>query len=638
MSPKKILKAYWGYEDFRPMQEEIIHSILAGQDTLALLPTGGGKSICFQVPALCLEGLTIVISPLIALMKDQVERLHTLNIPATYIAGSISRHQVDYHLQAAMDGKYKLLYLAPERLTSDMFQLRLHKMNISLCAVDEAHCVSQWGYDFRPSYLQIPQIREQLPDVPLIALTASATQSVKEDMLEKLSMKAARVFQQSFKRTNLKYFVFHEENVFQRVIAISQRLQGSGIIYVRTRRRTLSTSKELQKYGLSVAPYHGGLPASERTTTQQQWIEGKIRIIVATNAFGMGIDKADVRFVIHMNLPFDMESYYQEAGRGGRDRQTALAIAFNNPTDIQELKKWNSQKYPSWEVLANHYDILCKHYQLGDEYFPEEPLIFDLAQFVESYHLNLIRFYNSLKILDQEGIIDLQEENDDYGYVKISCSPQDILTYKQNHPLYRDLLNHILRTCGGEVYTREVRFLPYNWASNLGMTESILTDRLDRLVQHGLIAYTPPSRQPTVQFLQPRKYFSKNALDWNKYTFLKAQTAFRLTKLIQYVESTSQCRSLLIQHYFGEEDKIPCGKCDVCVGRYKQSIKAKDFKAVQEAIISFIQSHPGITYRELILNLPLMNPTKKEKVLRYLIDKQVVISDSLGVLSTRTSS
>ncbi|MCL4165351.1 UNVERIFIED_CONTAM: hypothetical protein GTU68_020087, partial [Idotea baltica] len=332
-TPFEILKKHWGYDAFRPLQEEIIQSVIEERDTLALLPTGGGKSICFQVPGLYFKGLTIVISPLIALMKDQVERLNQLGIAATYVNSSMPFYQVDTKLQGAMDGDYKFLYLAPERLQSEMFKLRLPKMDVSLLVVDEAHCISQWGYDFRPSYLQIAELREAKPDVPIIAVTASATDEVRADILEKLEMREPAVFTKSFRRDNLRYFVLEEENVTQRTIDIVKRTQGTGIIYARTRRTTEHLSNYLIGQGISAAAYHGGLKTSERSKIQQSWLDDKTRIIVATNAFGMGIDKPNVRFVVHYHLPFDLESYYQEAGRGGRDGKTALAIAFRSPVD-----------------------------------------------------------------------------------------------------------------------------------------------------------------------------------------------------------------------------------------------------------------------------------------------------------------
>ncbi len=634
-SPVEVLTKYWGYEGFRPMQEDIISSVLERKDTLALLPTGGGKSICFQVPALCFPGLTLVISPLKALMKDQVERLNKLKIPATYLSSDMSRKQLDSKLQGAMDGRYKLLYLAPERIISDMFQFRLTEMKVSLLAVDEAHCISQWGYDFRPSYLQIATIREILPDIGIVALTASATTEVQHDIMRQLNMQHPKIFKKSFKRKNLRYFVLEEENVTQRIISITRRTKGSGIIYVRTRKRTTALSEILAQQGISIAPYHGGLPASVRNKTQQDWIDNHTRIIVATNAFGMGIDKPDVRFVIHLNLPGDLESYYQEAGRGGRDEQTALAISFNNPIDIGELTQWHKRSYPNWETVQQHYELLCQHFHLTEGHVPANTYLFDINRFVEEDKVHLLSFYHSLKILHREGMIDFQEDHNDFGYVRVIVNPQELLSYKQQHPIYTQLLNYILRSCGGEVYSREVRFLPLSWTHRLEMSEEKLTTHLEKLVQHEIIEYMAPTHQPTLRFLQSKDSFSKRKINWEKYTFLKEQASTRLKKLIAYAENTSLCRSLFIQQYFGEKDQIPCGKCDICIGRYKTNLSSREFHQIKEAIIEYIKIHPGTQYRELVLRLTTANPGKKEKVLRYLIDKKIVIADMFGRLSVK---
>ncbi|MEM9987225.1 MAG: ATP-dependent DNA helicase RecQ, partial [Bacteroidota bacterium] len=378
-SPLEVLNQYWGYQSFRSPQAQIIDRVLAGQDALALLPTGGGKSICFQVPGLVLGGLTLVVSPLIALMKDQVLRLQDLGIPATYLTSDLTAYQVDKRLQKALDGAYRFLYLAPERIQSEMFQARLDRLPLSLLAVDEAHCISQWGYDFRPSYLEIGYIRQERPDIPILALTASATTRVQADISQRLRLADPVTFRKSFKRENLRYFVLKEENVIARTVDICRRTLGTGIIYVRTRKLTQAVVQQLLNAGVSAAAYHGGMLNSARDQAQEAWINNHVRIMVATNAFGMGIDKPDVRFVIHYNLPFDLESYYQEAGRGGRDGKTALAIAFDNPIDRKEMERWSKDKYPSWEQLQSHYQQLCNHFRIPNSVPSSQAHLLDIA-------------------------------------------------------------------------------------------------------------------------------------------------------------------------------------------------------------------------------------------------------------------
>ncbi|MEL6675774.1 MAG: ATP-dependent DNA helicase RecQ [Bacteroidota bacterium] len=629
---RRVLQEVWGYPGFRPGQEEIIASVLSGKDTLALLPTGGGKSICFQVPGMVIEGLTLVISPLIALMKDQVERLNRLGIPATFVNSSLNPFEVDRKLQGAMDGTYKFLYLAPERISSDIFQMRLPNMPVKLLVVDEAHCISQWGYDFRPAYLRIGEIRANLPQVPVIALTASATPRVQEDIQEKLEMQEPQVFRQSFFRPNLRYFVLEEENVAERILRICQRTQGTGIIYSRTRKTVEKLADYLKGQGIRAIAYHGGLKNSLRNQIQQAWLENQHRVIVATNAFGMGIDKPDVRFVLHYNLPFDLESYYQEAGRGGRDGQTALAIAFKHGPDEADLKRWAGQKYPSWEQLTRHYEILCEAYQLTAGEARDKLVEFDLQDLLTRSGDSRLAWYNSLRVLDAEGIISFQEDSDDFGYVQFIARPEDILRYKDQHPSFAAFIDFMLRTLGGESYTREVRFLPDQWARQLDIPPLDLHYYLERLAQHRLIAYTPPSHQPGIKFLMPRHKLSKQGLNWDKYTFLQEQSQSRLADMLGYVHNTHMCRSLIIQQYFGEAATEPCGKCDICIGRHKTKVNDSDFREIKAQILAYVKAHEA-SYRDILLHVAAGKPAQREKVLRYLLDREIIQRNPTGKLS-----
>ncbi|MFK7920707.1 MAG: ATP-dependent DNA helicase RecQ [Bacteroidia bacterium] len=629
--PKEVLQQYWGYPDFRPLQEDIIRNTLAGNDTLALLPTGGGKSLCFQVPGLVQDGLTLVISPLIALMKDQVESLNRLGIPATYINSSLAYHQIDSRLQGAMDGVYRFLYLAPERIQTDMFKLRLPEMPVKLLAVDEAHCISQWGYDFRPSYLEIAAIRERLPNVPVIALTASATPEVQDDILDKLQMTKAQVFRKSFRRSNLRYFMIAEENVPARILKICQRTLGTGIVYARTRKLTTQLAKYLQEQEISAAAYHGGLKSSERSKIQQDWLEDRTRVIVATNAFGMGIDKPNVRFVVHHNLPFDLESYYQEAGRGGRDGETALAIAFANPADVNQLQSWNAEKYPSWEQLTRHYNGLCNYYQVAKEGFVGESHPFHVSEICQSLGEQAIPLYNSIRLLENEGLLHFSADSDDFAYLQMVARPQDLLIFKQQHPVMADLIDFILRSLGGDVYTNDKRFFPEPWARKLDMPPLDLYAQLERLDQHGLIHYQAPSQEPSIRFLKPRQRLNKKLLNWDKYTFLRQQSNLRLKEMLNYVESKSLCRQLLIQQYFGENVHEPCGRCDVCIGRHKTKVNDDEFASIRTALLQFIQEKTPL-YRDALAECREGTAAQREKVLRHLLDQKVVLADQMGRL------
>ncbi|MEM6804495.1 MAG: ATP-dependent DNA helicase RecQ [Bacteroidota bacterium] len=628
----ETLKAYWGYDQFRPLQEEIIQSTLSGKDTLALLPTGGGKSICFQVPGLINQGLTLVISPLIALMKDQVENLNRRGIAATYINSGMSYREIDQKLQGAMDGVYKFLYLAPERIQSDMFRARLPQMKVDLLVVDEAHCISQWGYDFRPAYLRIAEIRQTLARVPLIALTASAPPEVKKDILDKLEMKKAEIFIQSFRRENLRYFVFEEENVARRLLNICQRTQGTGIIYARSRKLTEALAMMLEKEGISARAYHGGMKNSQRADVQQAWLEDRLRIMVATNAFGMGIDKADVRFVVHYNLPFDLESYYQEAGRGGRDGKTALAIAFESAPDLGELQRWSDNKYPDWKTLKSHYALICNYFRLSREGISDKTLDFDMKELSAYAEQPALSLYSSLRVLHNEGILNLNEDSDDFSYIHIIAQPQDVLIYKKQHPRSARVLDFMLRNLGGETYTREVRFLLDNWGRQLDLPPLDLHHLLLRFMQHNLLIYSPASDKPSIRFLKPRHNLSKQELNWDKYTFLQKQNAYRLDQMKHYVQQKEVCRSLVIQQYFGEKDHQTCGKCDICIGRKKTKVDDNEFASIKKALLQKL-GEQSLSYRTILVETKSGAPAQREKVLRYLMDKGVILIDEEGILS-----
>ena len=613
------------------MQEDIVRSVVEGRDTLALLPTGGGKSICFQVPALMMGGLTIVVSPLISLMKDQVERLNRLGIAATAATSDLNSFELDQKLQLAMDGGYRFLYLSPERLKSDMFKMRLAKMPVSLLAIDEAHCISQWGHDFRPAYRDIAEIREVHPKVPIIALTASATTAVQADIMEQLKLRNPRRFAQSFARPNLRYFVLEETRVTERILEIARRSKGSGIVYARTRKATETLAEKLIEAGFSAAPYHGGLTSSQRHHTQENWQKGVTRIVTATNAFGMGIDKPDVRFVLHYHLPADLESYYQEAGRGGRDGNTALAVAFLNPSDLYTLERWVNQQYPTWEEVTHTFQILCNLFQITSESPSQQPYLLNLGGIAKKTNLSPITLYRALQVLNNEAVVDMSDDRDDYAYLQVLMAPGDYWAYKQRNPGLEKFLDFLLRSLGGEVYGREARLLPYSWQESLGIQPSQWESIVQRLVQQQVIRYRAPRAQPTIRFLQARHLLSKQQLNWEKYEFLRAEGERKLTAMLAYARRQDRCRSQMIQEYFGEEDVKPCGVCDVCSGRYKAEVSKDAYDPIEQSILALLS---GVTrsYRDLIRQGKEGTPTQREQVLRHLMDNNRIVLGEDGML------
>ncbi|MEM7660189.1 MAG: RecQ family ATP-dependent DNA helicase, partial [Bacteroidota bacterium] len=591
-------------------------------------------SVCFQVPGLVKAGLTIVISPLIALMNDQVERLNRMGIPATYINSTMRRGLIDRKLEGAMKGEYRFLYLAPERIQSDMFRLRLSKMNVQLLAVDEAHCISQWGYDFRPAYLKIKEIREILPKVPVIALTASATPEVQADIQAQLEMREPQIFRKSFRRENLRYFVLQEESPLNRLIDMLHRSKGCTIVYARTRKTTERLAELLNEQQLSAAAYHGGLKSSERSDIQQAWLEDRTRIMVATNAFGMGIDKPDVRLVVHFHLPFDLESYYQEAGRGGRDGKTALAVAFQSEVDIRQLERWNRDKYPTWKQLQTHYQALCQYFQIPKQGRVDTLTEFSMPEVASATKISGLQLYASLKVLQQEGVLHFQEDKDDFAYVQIIAAPSDLMRFQEQHPRFMPLIQFMLRQLGGDVYIQERRLLPELWARRLDLPPIELYDQLERLAQHELILYTPATDKPMIRFFRPYKRLVKRDLNWEKYDFLRKQSDRRLKEMLAYIADTKTCRSVLIQRYFGELALTPCGKCDVCSGRFKEGMNGQEMTDIRQAIFQYVEERAA-TYSEVIHGVKAGSPTQVEKVLRYLMDKEIILVEMGGRLRVK---
>ena len=579
-----LLKKYWGYDDFRGIQREIIESIMAGRDTLGLMPTGGGKSITFQVPALAQEGVCIVITPLIALMKDQVQNLRKRGIKAAAIHSGLSHDELLITLDNAVFGAVKLLYVSPERLTSDIFLTKLQHMRVSFICVDEAHCISQWGYDFRPSYLQIAEIRRLLPDAPVLALTATATPAVVSDIQQRLAFKQENVFRMSFERKNLAYVVRHAEDKFDELLHILNNLKGSAIVYARSRERTKEFAELLCKAGLQATYFHAGLDNAVKDQRQRDWQADKVRIMVATNAFGMGIDKPDVRIVAHIDCPSSIEAYFQEAGRAGRDGQKAYAVLLYNPSDQHKLEKRINDTFPPLDYVRQVYEHLAYFYQVGVGSGYNAIFEFNIELFCKTYHHFPIQVVSALKILNRAGYIDFTEEEDNQARVKFILERDDLYRLKENSPNEERLITALLRNYSG--LFNDYRYIDEAYLAQLiGVSRPQVYMLLKDLSQKRIINFIPQKRTPYVRYMQRREeqehlYFPKEV-----YDDLRTRFSERIKAMIDYATSEGICRSRLLLDYFGETRTKDCGQCDVCVS-LKNNQKQVDLAA--EAILQLL--------------------------------------------------
>ena len=585
-----ILKKYWGHAQFRAMQPEIINSILAGHDTLALLPTGGGKSICFQVPGLQLEGLCIVISPLIALMKDQVENLKSKGVHAVAVHSAMSRQEVDLHLNNCIHGDVKFLYLSPERLHTEIFIERVKQMNVGLIAVDEAHCISQWGYDFRPSYLQIVKLRELLPDVRMIALTASATPQVKDDIVAKLAFKKGfNVFQKTFARDNLSFVVRKTENKERKLMEVLQKVQGPVIIYSRSRKGTHELAEELTKKGISSIYYHAGLTFEQRTDHQEQWIKNKKRVMVATNAFGMGIDKPDVRIVAHLDLPENLESYYQEAGRAGRDGKLAYAVVIYHDADVSTLQTKTKQSQPSIITLKKTYQALANYFQLAMGSGEGESFDFELYSFCDKFALQPALTNNALRKLEEEGLIEFNESFYSPSVLHVTIDKGRLYEFQVANEQFDPLIKMLLRLYGGQLFADYTKISESYVAKGLQMKTSELVAALKHLDELKIVSYKPAKEKPQITFILPRQDAEKLPLDVKRLEDRKVLIESKMKAMTNFATSTHRCRMQLIQEYFGEETFQTCGKCDVCIEQKKKQ-SSTETKSLRDEILTLVKS------------------------------------------------
>lgn len=613
----EILKKYWGYDQFRPLQESIIESVASGRDTLGLMPTGGGKSLTFQVPAMSMDGVCIVITPLIALMKDQVENLSGREIPAAAIFAGLSRDEVNTILDNAVFEAYKFLYVSPERLSTTLFLEKVKQMKVSMIAVDESHCISQWGYDFRPSYLKIADIREHLPGVPVLALTATATPDVVDDIQEKLHFPEKNVFRKSFQRSNLAYVVRKTENKEEQLLRILRKVPGTSVVYVRNRKRTKEIADLINAAGISAEHFHAGLSNEVKDARQLRWKKSETRVIVSTNAFGMGIDKSDVRSVIHLDLPDSPEAYFQEAGRAGRDEKKAYAVLLYNQSDITKLKKRISDAFPPRDFILKTYESLCNYYQIGagsglDAVFP-----FDLADFCHQFKLPVLMAHHALHILQYAGYVELTDEQDNSSRLMVLAGREEL--YGLKLIAEQDLLMHVLLRSYTGLFTEPAYINEDLIAKRLGWTRDRVYEHLKSMSMNHIIQYIPRKKTPFVTFIREREDVTRVFIGPEAYEIRKERFVKKISGMMEYASEENICRSKILLAYFGDKNLKDCGQCDVCLAKSEKEIRENEFQSIRTKVIELLD--------DKLLNandLVRLIPFKEQKVMhvvRFMLDQ-----------------
>ena len=622
---EKILLKYWGYPKFRELQQEIINSVLEGKDTLGLMPTGGGKSITFQVPAMMKKGICIVVTPLIALMKDQVENLKAKDIRAAAIYSGMSFREIDITLDNCVYGDYKFLYVSPERLSTDIFVERLKKMDVNLLAIDESHCISQWGYDFRPSYLKINEIRKFIKDVPVLALTATATPRVVDDIQDKLNFKEKNVFRKSFERKNLIYLVRKSEDKEKYLLNVARKVKGTGIIYVRNRRKTQQIAKFLRENGISADYYHAGLSNEQREKKQNDWKKDKTRIIVSTNAFGMGIDKPNVRYVIHIDIPNSLEAYYQEAGRGGRDEKTAYAVLLYNNEDIENLRKQIKDNFPEISFIKRVYQLLGNYYKMAVGTGKNVSLKFDIRDFVDKYKLEALETYSAIKLLQKEGYIYFTESVFIPSKLIFTVNRQALYDFQLKDKAFDYIIKLILRNYPG-VFDEYVNISESFLAKQIKVKEDVITKYLIALSKRKIINYAYKIQEPIIQFMTERLDDKNLVISKENYNLRKKIFIETIEYVINYATSENKCRSQLLLAYFGEKDSYRCGNCDVCKRRNELGLSKYEFDIILDEIKKVLN-----TERVLLTDLVSKINFKSNKVImviQWLLDNDKIKYDN----------
>lgn len=622
MNIQEILRTYWGHTSFRPLQADIIQSVMEGKDTLALLPTGGGKSICFQVPSLAQAGICIVVSPLIALMKDQVENLRKRNIAALYIISGMGKREVDIALDNCIYGSIKFLYISPERLQSKLVQERIKYMNVNLFAIDEAHCISQWGYDFRPSYRQIRILRELHSSVPFLALTATATPEVKADIQYQLDFKQTNVFQQSFERKNLSYIVSKEEDKLAKLHKILVKVQGSAIVYVRNRRETLNTSQFLQQKGISSDYYHAGLETALRFEKQNQWTSNKTRVMVCTNAFGMGIDKPDVRIVIHLEPPESLEAYYQEAGRAGRDEQKAYAVLLCDNMDATLLNDRVQKAYPSVEEIKKVYHFLGNYFQIAIGTGEGLSLNFDIGDFCKKHHLDAIKTVNALKFLERSEYLCVSDAVFLPSRLKFILNFERLYQFQIAYHQYDTFIKMLLRLSGA-IFDQYVNIDEKEIARRLNLSFQQVVALFQVLEKHQVLHYLPQTDKPYLTFLQERMDAKLIEIDAKYIQDRRKNIQKKIDAVIAYIDQ-HECRSKMLLAYFDEHISHDCGVCDVCIAKNQAKNRSQRMKTITTQVLQLLAKSP-LALHSLVEEVSLGTDDERLDAIRLLVDAQMII-------------